>query len=64
MHDASLGELGSWLASSKGTIWKVCGGFIIFSQDFTKTKEVKKRKDKKQKLRGSYKVNVEMSHRD
>lgn len=44
---ASPGDLGSWLLSRKGTIWKVC--FFFFFFEAIKTKEIKKRKGKRKR---------------
>lgn len=46
MHDTGLRELGTWPASKKGTIWKVCVGFF-FSELQNKRREKGKKKDVK-----------------
>lgn len=45
MHDTGLRELGTWPASKKGTIWKVC--MVFFSELQNKRREKGKKKDVK-----------------
>ena len=47
---ASPGDLGSWLVSRKGTIWKVCGFFFFF---FFFLRHPKKKKKKKKRKEGN-----------
>lgn len=44
MHHASPRELGTWLASRKGTIWKVCE-VLIFFKTLPKQKNKKRKKE-------------------
>lgn len=46
MHDTGLRELGTWPASKKGTIWKVCMVFF-FPELQNKRREKGKKKDVK-----------------
>jgi hypothetical protein len=47
MHDTGLRELGTWLASRKGTIWKVCGFFFFSGLQNKRRKKGKKKKNVK-----------------
>lgn len=61
MHCASPGELWSWRASRKGTIWKVCGIFIFFSRLYQnkRSKKEKKETGEENLETRSYRVNDE-----